>query len=306
MTLISGSKIQRAQRCPTSFALPQSEKIDDGNERGSAIHKIVQGILEGAENPAWDVEPKHAALAEKMDFSVVRELAEIGAKSEVALAYNVNTGKVRKLSPRFHRDYSSASASEIPLTVDAYALTDDGCIVVDWKTGDGFYSLETITPQLEFYGLCVARLLGEKSVTLSVVQLGSTKTFELRRWTLDESALLGVALSVRRAWEAAISAKPDGVTVEGQHCRYCPAFYSCPAKLAQIKAAATGAAVSADTLEDNPEAMAVAYASATVAERWASDVREVVKVWLQSEGRSIRLPDGRTIGLNSKGALSVR
>ncbi len=304
---LSGSGIGRGARCPASYALPCVNVDSDDATRGRAVHAYLEQLVRGVE--------RETALATVPEEIRKRcepiPLAEIPrADAEVSFAYDVLTGRARKTATT-GRAYE-VTASEIPGTADVVVWAG-GPTVMDWKTVNWDLDVEASWPQLEFYGLCAARVVDSSEATVEIVTVADNG--ELTRFTrhLDWEDLGAIAKRVRRVWDRvqavriaraaheSASASPwlPDVT-KGAHCRYCPASLHCPATRAAI-ATLRGLDL---TAELSREDVAEGWLAAREAEQVASVVRGIAGETVDSRG-ALTLPDGRVIRRDSRRALRL-
>lgn len=160
----------------------------------------------------------------------------IGARAEVAFAFDVLTGKVRFLGVGLGRDYSSAAPYEICGTADLafHSTTKSYAYIRDYKTGHGYITPAKDNAQIKFLTAVFARLVnaetgyGEALILRSDLSEPIVDRAEWDKADLD-SYLDAVALSVGRG--AGLKAGPLPLAyVEGPQCRYCRSWVFCPAK----------------------------------------------------------------------------
>lgn len=139
---------------------------------------------------------------------------------------------------------------EVPLTIDvmgvalkeiAYQLGDQAPrrgYVGDYKSGHTKYPAPDMFGQTLLAALCVARLYGCDDVVVELLHIHDNGGHHAVRRTVNEWDLLAFEAELQHATYGAIR-QPEGIENdihEGAWCDYCPAFRSCPAKLALVRA----------------------------------------------------------------------
>lgn len=299
---LSGSGLGRAKACPVAYALPQVRRDSEDAARGRVVHQFLAEVVSGrlSSSVALELVPQeHKKLCAAIPMDGLPR-----GRCEVALAYDVRTGRVRELGV-IDRSYR-VHEHEVPGTVDL-VVDRDGLppLVIDWKTGHSV-DPEEHRAQLEFYGLCVARLHGEDEVDVHLGAVGDDGAIAWTRWHLDLDTLVRIASDVRETWQKVQLARMDrsdheaqnaapwmpDVTV-GPHCRWCPAWEACPAKRAALLTV-----LNEKTIDD----IGKAYAVAKDAEQWIENIRVATKEAVEMRG-SLATPDGRIVKKDSRGHL---
>jgi hypothetical protein len=174
--------------------------------------------------------------------------------------------------------------------------------VIDWKTGTWSATTpDSHRPQLALYALMLARAEGLDEIRAEVVSIGDDSTVRVvASWDYDIDTLTETAASVRRTWARVQQARAAGAVDvrEGEHCRYCPAWSACPAKVNAVRA------VLDDVNTLTPDAIGRAYVRAMDLERWAEAVRVAARD--AAQGRSLPTGDGRVVVLDSRGRLQLK
>jgi len=280
----SASSLARARACPASTALPHVEgESSPDAARGTAVHAFLEGIEKGearADPLAGMSEGEAKTLCEKIDVRLV----PMGGQTELAMAFDVVTGACRRLYPLGHRRYDTRP-NEVPGTTDVVRFDPTRVVVRDWKTVRWDFDVATARPQLEFYGLCAARIAGVEAVDVEIGIITDDGVIGFERWSLDWEDLARISAEVRRSWDKAGAARAARVAheaeslapwtpdvKEGGHCRYCPAILACPAKRAAL-AMALHLDVATITPDDAGQMLAVAGEASKAADR----IREAVK-----------------------------
>lgn len=256
------SAAPRIEWCPPSEALPHSVQLDGGKfqKHGAVVHDYLRDVSTlGAEEAIKRVPVTHRAACDAIDLDKVPASKPEQFAVEVAFAWNPATGEGREL----HRGTGSRDYSAVPPgwwcgTADLLGVTDTHVIVWDYKTG--FASLGEPAEHLQLLGYAIAAAATYKreSAWVGFIFLHEDQPprfvfEEVQLWDLD------AAVERYRAMEAAIGNARDNAAygqyelVEGDHCKYCPAFAQCPAKRALLSelVMATAAVAEADPTEQS-------------------------------------------------------
>jgi hypothetical protein len=239
----------RIKRCLGSAVLPAAHKESGVDaEKGRAIHGFLAEVGNMGKEAALarvPAEYREACGAIDLDGLPLGH----GYRAEVSMAIDLETGNVRELGENLNRNYPALGETEIAGTADVIASTEDSAFVIDYKTGHGYVDAPSDNIQLAVLAAMAARLQSKTRATVGIVRLrddGSSSTFsaELNDRELNTifNDLLGMARGVNAAREAyAQGSTPP--TVEGEWCKYCPAFNSCPAKTAIARTIANPEAI---------------------------------------------------------------
>jgi CRISPR/Cas system-associated exonuclease Cas4 (RecB family) len=243
--VFTGSSLHRVAACPASVSLPQVRSISSpAAARGTAIHRYLQRALEVGRPAALDEiedEDMRAACA-AIDLERL-PAADVGQWApEVSFAYNPVTDKARELGRGdAARDYTSAADEEICCTVDVVGVTEDAVIVVDYKTGHKAVAKAADNWQLALGALAASRVYGKRSafVAIAYTREGRDPWYDASQhdeWALEDWAgrVRKVHSTALKVWASTHAGTVPDVT-EGEHCRFCPAFTSCPAKVRLIQ-----------------------------------------------------------------------
>lgn len=316
MVAFTCSSAARAQACPPSCALPQVWTAPSEDALlGTTVHAFLADLVRGVpadqalERVVTD-DQTALELCKKID---PRRVPQGGA--EVAVALCPATGEVLLLEGVHGRHYPELADDWIVGTIDASGVDParvDVAWVWDWKVSSYGFRPESHRPQVEAYALAFARLVDASEVICTVAQVPrDTGAILEHGWTLDEEELIGVQLELREAVDAVRAARaerraheercaalwrPD--VAEGEHCEYCPALLSCPAKREAIQAL-----LGLDLEALTRETAARAFLAARTAEEVAERVRRAVGQLVDAGGPIVC--DGGRIRRNSRGALGV-
>lgn len=213
MSRPSASGVPRALACPSSLVYPQhryeTKYASDGHDRHADTEAAVDVGNEEDVLPA-----RVLAMLEDDDVK----------GTEHAYAYDCATGAARELG--YGRDsYQDLSPFEIPGCLDLIIRNKRRIIVVDKKgferVGPAESNEQTLT-----YALMVARCYGYDEVTVVIYyEIGGVDVAVLSALDLDGHAerLKALFVDVARA-----QVEPTKFLAMGRHCKYCPAFLSCP------------------------------------------------------------------------------
>ena len=244
--MITASSLDRIASCPASAALPQVQTTSDAAARGTAVHLYLERIASGElpEEAMESLEGDVRALCEAIDLDRLPK----GTSPEIAYAYDVVTGQARELGRRLGRRYTGIASTEIAGTADAVGVGPHSVFVGDYKTGWSAPKARD-SLQLRFLALCAARVYQREAAVVEVIRIRSNgspwrESAALDVLDLDEVAdgLVNLLLRVRRAQEIVAEGRLPDVS-EGEHCQFCPAWPSCPAKATMLVRVASGAAL---------------------------------------------------------------
>lgn len=268
---ITGSKVHRIWKCAASAVLPQHTMDVDRSEwepmrtKGQGVHgflEVVGKIGRGAAlaNAPAEVVP----LCEALDL----ENLPVGLATEVSFAWNWQTCAVRELGRNLPRrpdggvDYGHPSVQppvdwyrEVPITIDVMGVAQQGTggqggkntrgYVGDYKSGHTKYPAPDMFGQTLLAALCVSRVYGCDDVVVELLHIHDNGGHHAVRRTVNEWDLqafeaelqIAVAIATEPADTPEFQRITGGLTpVEGPWCDHCPAFRSCPAKLALVRA----------------------------------------------------------------------
>lgn len=231
------SEWPRVMKCVGSAVLPVSP-VEGGEDaqRGDAIHAFLAAIPKIGRDAALAKVPTE--WREDCSQIDTAGLPISGAIPELAIGLHMGTTSSREIGRDLAREYGPREPLEIVGTIDGVWASAHAGSLWDYKTGHSEQD-----PAAEHWQLLVAavilwRLWGVEAWDVSIIQInpdGSNTPDHARLDLLDlvaaEQQLKDrVAEIVRRRAEYAAGVMPP--TVAGKHCRYCPAWPSCPQKLA--------------------------------------------------------------------------
>ncbi len=306
MATYTASSIARVSACPSSEALPHVRTaVSPEAERGTAAHEFLFRLHNGElrEDALAAVPEAHREYCASIALQPVP-----GAIAEVPVAYDVLRRSARLLNVS-NRAYGQLAASEVAGTCDLFIPAPPGGVatVVDWKTTHDVEGMERYTPQLEFYALALARAHHVAQIRYEIVAIDERGQphFVIQR-ELDFEDLEAIAERLAQAHRAvgvALAAAGDHLlrsaapwapsVTEGDHCRYCPAWRSCPAKRAVL-----------DAVGRTPEPNGATYLLVQDLERWAELGREKLREAVR-EGGPLPIDEQRELRFNQRGALQI-
>lgn len=271
---ITGSRVHRVWKCPASAVLPQGYVSSDPSpaaQRGTAIHAFLEQVGKIGRGAALANAPAEVVpLCEALDI----ENLPVGLATEVSFCWNWQTGAVRELGRNLPRredggvDYDGPRGAsptgegvagvdwscEIPLTIDVMGLATlepaDRRIargyVGDYKSGHSKYPAPDMFGQTLLAALCVARVYGCDDVVVELLHIHDNGGHHAVRRIVNEWDLQAFEAELQQAMETAADRERLGLPIvdsgevptprEGPWCDHCPAFRSCPAKLALVRA----------------------------------------------------------------------
>ena len=205
--MISASAIPRLLACPASHRLPHHDYQSTHATAGQDRHAEA----EAAADTGGELHP------------VVRSLMVEGDQlaTECAFAYDCATDSARELG-HVDRRYGTLAPYELPGTMDLLIRGEGRAVVVDYKSYAEVEAAATNT-QLATYALMVARAYGLDEVTVAIVYLVGG-----RRPSIATLGPLDLDAHAARIKRLHVDVARVSAPVSGPHCKYCPAFLSCP------------------------------------------------------------------------------
>ncbi len=247
MTRVSASALERAFRCPGSFALPQANTTSTWAEQGTANHAAQEEAAAAGEFPE--------------DVLAILGSASATAKAEVMLVYDYASDTGRIVGQGSGRGYGTLLPTEIPGTADILACDADRVYVIDRKLWRSAGSAQT-NAQLAHLALAACRALGKHEATVALIY----ETGRVDRADLDVIDLTAHRERLRvlerslaeQTGRYQSGAMPD--VAEGAWCRFCPAAHVCPAKIALVRRLISGEEASDISLLTPLDGAAAAFA----------------------------------------------
>lgn len=222
MPLITGSSLERAERCPNSYAYPQVNSTSAASEKGTENHAEIERAIRSGEQ---------GSLSNELWVFIT---SFTNRRTEVGIALNVHTKSVRFIGARNAGGYDDVYPGEIALTVDFIGERDGKAWCIDWK------SRARVTAAADNRQL-LAGVVGTGATVGAIYYLDNhyCDSHEFSQmeidafWPLADEILGGVANAIsvkattKGTWEPSLH--------EGPWCDYCPAKFSCHAKTSYIK-----------------------------------------------------------------------
>lgn len=230
--MITASALARVMACPSSECLVKVIRQSTHADAGTARHQYLENVSKFGAEHALDMLP-----AEYRDecSAINLEGLPVNLKSEVAFAYDWHTGNARLLDCDGHRDYSSVSENEIPGTIDVVGVSDDSIYVGDFK---GFLDVEAKdNAQLLIAALALSKVYDKDTATIEIINIKGSYN-KKNSETVDVFDLLKFETSLKKTMQAVLDVKSGDLKpefYEGEHCKYCPGFDSCPAKTKMLR-----------------------------------------------------------------------
>lgn len=272
----TASSLSRALHCDGSIVLPRAENFSEWAEAGADEHEELA-----------DFASLPPAIAKHIPLR---------ARSEVKLAFNVETGRGRVIGYGADRVYGELGPNEIAGSADVLGEADEDAIVIcDFKTGYADVEPAATNPQLAFYALAAARALGKER---AIVRVLYTKFNHCDEAQLDALDLADFAAQLRGLHQRAKRLRASGetpATREGAWCKHCASKHVCPSKTGLlVQIAEKGLAVIGDATMTTERA-AGAYEQIVRVEQLIKDARKRLETYVDENG-PINLGGGRMYG----------
>jgi hypothetical protein len=294
------SSLERAERCPISFALPQVHEQDEDAARGHVIHDFLRRCISGASKEAAleHVEAEHKDTCRGINLAaVIGDFAE--AHAEVAYAINTATlSDCRELGRNIGRAYGTLAPYELAGTIDVSGRLRVGRPAVgDFKTG--WVKVTPVIDNRQIHGAVTAEriLTGEDEIEGRIWQVRPSGEVFVDAHVFDAFELDEIASDVQAIHTGVVVARDrfqnEGTIVvsPGEHCRHCPAMLLCPAHVELARA-----------MSGELGAISASLSKLTLEQRWnawqkvkeAEAIVEAVKASLKELGRQEPFvsPDG--------------
>lgn len=294
---LTGSRLQLADACPGSHALPWTKDTSAAAERGTSGHEFMERALTGDVTGALEVAPPEMrGRLTAVDIERLRELFDEPPHMEETFAYDLTTGEARSLGTSLGRDYSAAKDTEIVLTVDAWQGDVFGGRVYDWKFGRSFITGPRENWQVRAGAAAIARYTGAAEMRGGIVKVGEDGRLMVLVEDFGDMDLDGIEADLRRladrvnAARLQVQAGQEPPLVLGDHCTFCPARWNCPAQ-ARAGQALIGLATRGEALtpEKAGEAWVLMRAVRAAVEMMESTLREM------AAETPIPLPNGKVL-----------
>lgn len=283
---VTASGLERAMRCGASLHLPRAASTSPAADRGTWRHAFLARIGEvGADAALAEVPEEHR------DACAALPLDELPTNltAELAVAYDVVSGKARILGTNLGRAYGQLGPAEIAGAADVVGLGEGQALVLDWKSA-GYRGRARESLQLRFLALAVSRVYGVERVRVEIVRLGDGGEI-WRSWHVYEGLDLDLFAAELREWGTAdASHEPH----EGPWCDRCPSFAVCPAKARLAVHVAEGRLLEGAeaNLPLSAERAGLAWSKIKLARKLLDHVERACFASLDEHG-SLPLPDGK-------------
>lgn len=271
----TASSLGRSLRCDGSIVLPRAENYSEWADSGNE---------------------EHAELANFANLPpIIAQHIPLRARSEVKLAFDVETGRGRVIGYGADRIYGVLGENEIAGSADVLGEDGDVVVIGDFKTGYADVESAATNPQLAFYALAGARALGKERAIVRVIY---TKFNQCDEATLDALDLADFAAQLRGLHQRARRLRSSGetpATREGAWCKHCPSKHACASKTGLlVQIAEKGLAVIGDVTM-TPERARSGYEQIVTLEQLVKDARKRLETYVDDNG-PIDLGDGRMFG----------
>lgn len=244
MKLPSGSAVQRAVECPSSFALPQvREESSHAAKRGTTVHDFLKRVLSGemTRDAALALVPEDDPGRQACESADLSQLPHGAGRHEMAVAWDPETDEARILGHNIGRAYEEHGADrtrEIVMSIDLCGdLIDRRVFVFDFKTGRPAYSAKD-SWQLRTGAVIWSKIRGADEALTGHIVINDDVRWDL--WEVDqialadyESRLRALARKLREMPRRSDLETAD--VAEGSHCVFCPAWSRCPAKVGLVR-----------------------------------------------------------------------
>lgn len=232
--LPTASGLTRALKCPASLQLPQAQREAGAPAvTGTQVHTFLETVSELGREAALDrvTDERAARICAALDLSTLPLGDGTSWASEVAFGWHMTSGAGREVGRNVGRGYPTRPG-ELYGTADLVALSADASTVhvLDVKTGRGWMPSAAESAQLRFLAMAACATYGCSQAEVGHLHVREDGTVWLERASLDALELDLFAEQLRQL-QATVEAR-EGRLAEGPWCRYCPAFASCPAKVA--------------------------------------------------------------------------
>jgi hypothetical protein len=196
--------------------------------------------------PAIHEEGEWAAKGHKVHASVLPKVDPASLAYEVAFVYDALKGTAKEVGRDIGRSYPALAHFELAGTADLVGMTEDSVVILDLKSGYGRLPAPGDHWQLRILGLMAARAYGRTHARLGLMfqhdeddepryEFGEADAFDL-----SDTAEAVKETAIRLDTERALYLNgliPD--VTPGEHCKYCPAFSGCPAKVGLLRTLAS-------------------------------------------------------------------
>ena len=221
MTIFTASTADRVLACPSSLTLPQTKvPSSPAAAHGIAVHEFLHDY---AVTGTWGTRIPDGVRIDRAAIDALLSRGE--CKPELVLSWDPETDTGKAHPGLSGRDYRSIPG--VAGTADLVIFTSEGLEIWDYKTGRPGSVRES--GQMLALAVAASRAYGVPKVTVGFAVIDTdTGAVELESYELD---VFDLDWAVDRFRQAIAAIKGPPVFNEGYHCKYCPGFRACPAKL---------------------------------------------------------------------------
>lgn len=260
-----GSTAARTMACPAwiSLSADMPKQLSSSfADVGTMLHDCMEHILLDDKTPQDFLGYKHEAETVTQDMVDNKLTPALEAFQQLCKEYNLT-------------DYEAETTMEyddlIGGTADFIAAGEDVVVVGDWKFGEGIAVSPENSAQGLFYAMLARKKIpdmfeGRDRIVIAIIQPSSRGEDTLKVWETDTFA---VAAFEHDFFNAVMYSENEGggEPNPGDHCKWCPAAPTCPAKTGLILKAQRLNPAQKDTVS---EALEVA----AELDVWIKDVRK--------------------------------
>lgn len=264
------------------------------------VHQFIEHARKVGRDAALDDLPDETEQeTREMCAALPLDQLPVGGDLEVALAWDHETDTARVLNGDGHRDYAAARHTEFVGTADYVGIDGGVVVVLDYKTGHRYLGPARESWQLRMLALAAARLAGVDAARVAYFYLHEDGTV-VPAWASFDAFDLADAADELRDLAFVLTESDEATFREGDHCDYCPAWMSCPPKVALARAIGNGDAMrDLASVERQIEAMtAVELGEVYIKLERVIDLTERVKDTARRRAAMYDVPlgDGRVLG----------
>lgn len=249
------SKWPRVMKCAASAVLPQLEgEQTEAASVGTIVHRFIEQAAGLGRDAALGNLP--ADQPQAIRFCEALRLEDLPASGvEFAHELAVRYWPGSDAADLWDRD-APRDPNAIHGILDVVGVSKDAVYVGDFKTGWGSIEPPATNWQMRVGALAAARLFKRTRALVALIHLRDDGESFQQQGQFDDIDLDVIAdeLAVRVGllWHlSSHETVPTQEIREGSHCRYCPAFRSCPAKVSMINAVIQAPSATIDTIRAN-------------------------------------------------------
>ena len=292
-----GSTAARTMACPawTKLSEDMPKQVSSSYaDVGTMLHNCMEQIL------LEDLKPKDLIDFKYNDHEVTQEMVD--EKLTPAHEAFKQLCKDYKIT-EFEAETTMEQSEDVGGTADFIAAGEDTVLVGDWKFGDGIIVDAHENAQGMFYAMLARKEIpdlfkGRTKLGIAIIQ--PTDRSDIDVWMTDFDALDDFETAFTQAVDLARKGKSE--PTPGDHCKWCPAMTTCPAKtglLAKMKR------IAPDSLAHKQVSEALDLAKAI--ETWVKEVRafahEQMELGVKFDGWKIVQTQGRNNWHDTDGAM---